>query len=130
MSTTSLLDTSPKVSLIPLPTQAAIETEDGLFGPAVDACFVCKHLPQHKREWISDPKIADHGNTDAKTTDLKAANPKCPRGRTLVLCFDGTGDSFDADVGQFSNRSYPGSRLELITCDTCRTPMSCSSWRC
>jgi hypothetical protein len=67
----------------PLPTPAPVKTNDGLLGPLVDACFSCRPPFQHKRVWISDPKTAD---------------PEDPRGRTLVLCFDGTGDSFDADV--------------------------------
>jgi hypothetical protein len=70
----------------PLPTPAPVKTNDGLLGPVVDACFTCDPPFQHKRVWISDPKTAD---------------PEDPRGRTLVLCFDGTGDSFDADVSPF-----------------------------
>ncbi|KAF9644019.1 hypothetical protein BDM02DRAFT_3122619 [Thelephora ganbajun] len=42
------------------------------------ACFACNPAYQHLREWRPDPD------------NLK-------RQRTLVLCFDGTGDSFDQD---------------------------------
>jgi hypothetical protein len=105
-----------------MPGPVAIETDNGLLGPAIDACFTCRPPFQHKREWISDPKITGHGNTDPKT-----ANPKRSRGRTLVLCFDGTGDSFDEDVSQFFSPSHPVSRQELITCGIRRTPTSYSS---
>ena len=43
-------------------------------------CFAC-HIRNHPRKWAPDP-------------DSPA------RKRTLVLCFDGTGESFDADVSQ------------------------------
>lgn len=45
------------------------------------SCFVCSPPYKHLREWIPDP---NHLN----------------RPRTLVLCFDGTGDSFDQDVSR------------------------------
>ena len=37
-------------------------------------------------------------------------DPNCPKreGRTLILCFDGTGDSFDADVSRLGGSSRPG----------------------
>jgi hypothetical protein len=47
--------------------------------PNANACFTCTPPYQHAREWQPDPNTPD-------------------RGRTLVLCFDGTGDSFDQDV--------------------------------
>ena len=36
-----------------------------------------------------------------------------PRERTLVLCFDGTWDSFDEDVSQLSSPSHPWSCTKL-----------------
>ena len=43
-------------------------------------CFTCIPPYAHTREWIPDPQSSER------------------KGRTLVLCFDGTGDSFDDDV--------------------------------
>ena len=80
------------------PVKGSISNPDG------EACFTCAPPYQHSREWIPDP----NGSKD----------------RRLVLCFDGTGDSFDEDVSQFSSSAYSGSRLGLITCGICRIPMS------
>ena len=43
-------------------------------------CFACNPPYKHPREWKPDPDSPER------------------HGRTLVLCFDGTGDSFDQDV--------------------------------
>ena len=48
------------------------------------------------------------------------------RRRTLVLCFDGTGDQFDADVSSIAN-ALPAA---LIDSRPTRIPMSSSSSRC
>jgi len=47
--------------------------------PDPNACSACKPSYEHERKWISNPKDGPG------------------RPRTLVLCFDGTGDSFDQD---------------------------------
>jgi uncharacterized Zn-finger protein len=48
--------------------------------PHQDACFSCNPPYEHPRVWIPDPE-------------------ETRRAKTIVLCFDGTGDSFDEDVG-------------------------------
>ena len=76
------------MSTIPLLGPTPISVGGATFNPALDACFTCTPPYQHPRVWIPD------GPTD----------------RTLVLCFDGTGDSFDQDVSQacyLSSRSCP-----------------------
>ena len=32
--------------------------------------------------------------------------PPCHKSRTLIVCFDGTGDKFDADVSHINHRWY------------------------
>jgi hypothetical protein len=58
--------------------------------PDGNACFTCTPQYGHPREWHPKPD----------------ENPTRPR--TLVLCFDGTGDSFDVDV------SLPPSALNSV----------------
>ena len=55
--------------------------------PNANVCFACKPLPKHERVWKPDPNTPD-------------------RHRTLVVCFDGTGDSFDQDVSPFLSRIW------------------------
>ena len=59
--------------------------------PKPEQCFTCSSLEDHDRAWIS----------------------KGPEKRHLVLCFDGTGDSFDQDVSHPSSPSTLGSRPQL-----------------
>ena len=67
------------MSAIPLLGPAPIVAGGGTLNPEVNACFTCTPPYQHSREWKPDPDSPD-------------------RRRTLVVCFDGTGDSFDQDV--------------------------------
>jgi len=71
---------SPEMPVVPLLCPAvACDT----YNPASDTCFACDPPYRHRRVWIPDG----------------------PTPRTLVLCFDGTGDSFDNDVSQPSSIS-------------------------
>jgi hypothetical protein len=81
------------MSTSPLLGPAPISIEGDTFDPEVNACFACTPLYEHPRKWVPDPNG--------------------PRARTLILCFDGTGDSFDKDVSQPSTPSYLGSLLKL-----------------
>ena len=57
--------------------------------------------------------------------------PPIDRARTLVLCFDGTGDQFDADVGTLLHNLrglYSNPRVFRLTSH--RTRMSSNSSRC
>ena len=74
------------MATIPLLGPAPISLEGGTFNPKLNSCFSCTPPYEHPRVWI----------------------PNGPTGRTLVLCFDGTGDSFDQDVSQPPNPSYLG----------------------
>ena len=65
---------------LPLPGPAPISVGGRALDLAEGTCFACP-IRDHPREWVPDPN------------DLR-------RKRTLVLCFDGTGESFDADVSQ------------------------------
>ena len=60
-----------------------------LFRNASEATYVESSDNGHSRKWIPDPAA-------------KWSDPNHPlqtkRPRTLVLCFDGTGDQFDDDV--------------------------------
>jgi len=71
MSATTLSSSSP--------TTAFSEEDINYPGPR-KACFACDPPYEHLREWKPDPNGLER------------------HGRTLVLCFDGTGDSFDEDV--------------------------------
>ena len=64
---------------VPLCPTVACDT----YNPASAKCSACDPS-DHQRVWIPDG----------------------PTARTLVLCFDGTGDSFDEDVSQPSSPSY------------------------
>ncbi|KAF9645435.1 hypothetical protein BDM02DRAFT_3101283 [Thelephora ganbajun] len=66
------------MSTIPLLGPTPISVGGGTLNPDVNACFTCTPPYEHLREWKPDPDNPD-------------------RQRTLVLCFDGTGDSFDQD---------------------------------
>lgn len=79
------------MSTIPLLGPAPISVGGNTFNPALDMCFACNPPYEHRRVWIPDG----------------------PRERTLVLCFDGTGDSFDQDVSQLSSPLSLGSCLNL-----------------
>lgn len=63
---------------IPLLGPTPVSIDGGTFNPEVNACFTCTPPYEHPRHWKPDPESLD-------------------RHRTLVLCFDGTGDSFDQD---------------------------------
>jgi len=79
------------MSAIPLLGPAPIVSEGGgTLNPKVDLCFTCTPPYKHDRVWKPDPNSPD-------------------RRRTLVVCFDGTGDSFDQDV----SGSSPESLLRL-----------------
>jgi len=54
--------------------------EDIQYSSPEEAYFTCDPPYKHLREWEAGPDGPER------------------RGRTLVLCFDGTGDSFDEDV--------------------------------
>ncbi|KAF9786823.1 hypothetical protein BJ322DRAFT_1052259 [Thelephora terrestris] len=74
----SFLPSFPKMTTIPLLGPTPISLGGETLHPDGHACFTCNPPYQHPREW--------------------APNPQTPgRKRTLVLCFDGTGDSFDQD---------------------------------
>jgi hypothetical protein len=49
-----------------------------------NGCHSCHPPLSHRRWWIPEPDDTEH-------------HPN----RTLILCFDGTGDSFDDAVGSF-----------------------------
>lgn len=72
---------------IPLLGSTPISIGGTTFSPDCSACFSCTPPYQHPREWKPDP------DSD--------------RSRTLVLCFDGTGDSFDQDVSRATLGSHP-----------------------
>lgn len=77
---------------MPLLGPAPVAAGGDTLNPEVNACFTCTPPYQHARQWKPDPDTPG-------------------RPRTLVLCFDGTGDSFDQDVsGLFL---LPGS---LVSC--------------
>ena len=59
---------------------APLNISGGIVHPNPNTCSACKPAYEHERRWISNPKDGPE------------------RKRTLVLCFDGTGDSFDQDV--------------------------------
>jgi len=70
---------------LPGPISVAIPTNGGFKYPNPGkACFSCGPPYDHLREWKPNPDIPG-------------------RERTLVLCFDGTGDSFDQDVSQLQS---------------------------
>ena len=54
------------------------------FYPGADACFACDPPYEHTREWIPNSYRS---------------------GRALVLCFDGTGNSFSEDVSQLRSQT-------------------------
>ena len=76
--------------VIPLLGPAPIIAGGSIRNPKPDRCFACVPIYEHEREWISGIETIT--------------------GRNLVLCFDGTADSFDKDVSQ---PSHPGSRPRL-----------------
>jgi len=68
---------------LPGPTSDPMISADGStrYPNPGKTCFSCTPPDLHSREWKPDPDSPS-------------------RERTLVLCFDGTGDSFDEDVSQ------------------------------
>ena len=72
----------------PLLGPAPIRAGESILDPKPDRSFASVPIYDHEREWI----------------------PKITTGRNLVLCFDGTGGSFNEDVSQ---PSHPGSRPRL-----------------
>ena len=79
-------------NLVPLHGPTPLEVKGrGIFDPKPNLCFSCNPVYTHDRNWI---------------------RPECPpQERNLILCFDGTGDSFDEDVSQLSRL---GSRSQLM----------------
>ena len=70
---------------LPLIGLTPISVDDRILDPPSGLCFACPShdTHPHPRKW--------------------APAPDGPlRERTLVLCFDGTGESFDADVSQLN----------------------------
>jgi len=65
---------------LPLPGPAPVSVDGRTLDLLEGTCFACP-TRDHLRAWAPAP-----------------GDPL--RKRTLVLCFDGTGDSFDADVSQ------------------------------
>jgi len=84
--------------------------EDIQYPSPEEACFACDPPYKHLREWKPHPDSPQR------------------QGRTLVLCFDGTGDLFDEDVSEL----YP--HFSRAACEAgraiYRTQMSYSSWQC
>lgn len=79
------------MSTTPLLGPAPITVGESIFDPKPGKCFACTPPYKHDRVWIPD------------TTE-----------RTLVLCFDGTGDSFDHDVSRPSSLG-PGLQLNAAS---------------
>jgi len=100
MSATTLSSSHPTV----------VSKEDIRYPGPEEACFACDPPPyKHLREWKADPNGPER------------------RGRTLVLRFDGTGDSFDEDVSEH----HP--HFSQVACETeraiCRIQMSYNSMK-
>ena len=92
------------MTAIPLLGPTPISVGGGTLNPEVNACFTCTPPYQHAREWKPDPNSPD-------------------RRRTLVLCFDGTGDSFDQDVGRFYLAFRPCLILNAVFTEFQRRPI-------
>ena len=75
------------MSTVPLLSSVPITVGGRTFDPKPDLCFSCTPPYKHRRAWV----------------------PEVHSQRTVVLCFDGTGDSFDKDVSQLPSPSHPGS---------------------
>ena len=73
---------SPTMSTISARAPGAITIGGATVYPDTNSCFACTPPFDHQRDW--QPKPDTPG-----------------RARTLVVCFDGTGDSFDQDVSTF-----------------------------
>jgi hypothetical protein len=87
-------------------------------------------LPQPIRTQLTDPGSLDKTQTPPTAgpgaVDLSVIPPS-HKARTIVLCFDGTGDQFDADVCAISLFAIsPPHRPDLA----CRIRTSFSSFRC
>ena len=95
-----------KMANYPLLGPTPIPIGDDTLHPHGTACFTCTPPYGHPREW--EPRPATPG-----------------RKRTLVLCFDGTGDSFDQDV----SNSELGS-CSILIAGVYRIQTSCNSWQC
>ena len=91
------------MATIPLLGPAPISVGGGTFNPELDTCFTCTPPYEHPRVWI----------------------PDAPRPRTLVLCFDGTGDSFDQDVSptpEFLSRLFSRLNVAFTEFQCCAIP--------
>ena len=89
-------------------------------------CYICTfilqyplgHFPSSKEPAI--PAARPRHESDmaqpqsAMSSIIPPPDPLHPRARTLVLCFDGTGDQFDADV----------SALAIVTPESSANPVS------
>ena len=89
-------------------------------------------MAESEASWLDDKEIASSptGTSPAALHEPQWTDGVVPPGhknRTLIVCFDGTGDKFDADVGPPQHSVVPF--LELIT-DYCRIPTSFNSSRC
>ena len=73
------------MSTTPLPGPAPEPAGKSTSVHILNKCVVCGPPGEHERAWVPEDG---------------------PKERTLVLCFDGTKDSFDQDVSQLSNLSY------------------------
>jgi hypothetical protein len=89
------------MTVVPLPTPSAEpvsvpeHSTKKYFPNPGKLCFSCDHPNEHPRVWSPDPNGPE-------------------RNRTLVLCFDGTGDSFDADVSLLWGVLYSEECLNII----------------
>ena len=83
------MSTAPLLGPAPVPV-AGGET----LYPGTNVCFTCTPPYKHERDWVPKPDAPG-------------------RERTLVLCFDGTGDSFDQDVSRSSGIMPDAYRVQL-----------------
>jgi hypothetical protein len=76
---------------------------------------------------LTSPLIPSSGVTIGDKHHMDEIIPKRHSNRTIILCFDGTGDQFDEDVRiNFTQKEYP-----QLTCPNFpRTPISFSSSPC
>jgi len=69
-------------------------------------------MAESEVSWIDDKErtSSPSGTSPEATREPQWADnvvPPCHKNRTLIVCFDGTGDKFDADVGHVRLRPYP-----------------------
>lgn len=100
---------SPTMSTLSVRAPGPITLGGSTVYPDTNSCFVCTPPYGHSREWLPNPDTPG-------------------RARTLVVCFDGTGDSFDQDVSTLCCQlgSIPPHAYRVHH----RIPTSSSSWPC